>query len=84
LKSTLNAIEVEQSAVVVSMTTTTLPFTLRQHPTLFLHLHTGDTIVWRHHMKFKKQESLLNVLLGTGLYVLDNLRERLPDNIDSN
>jgi hypothetical protein len=34
-------------------------------------------------MKFKKQESLLNVLLGTGLYVLDNLRERLPDNMDS-
>jgi hypothetical protein len=33
-------------------------------------------------MKFKKQESLLNVLLGTGLYLLDNLRERLPDNMD--
>ena len=34
-------------------------------------------------MKFKKQESLLDVLLGTGLYLLDNMRERLPDNIDS-
>ena len=33
-------------------------------------------------MKFKKQESLLNVLLGTGLYLLDSLRERLPDNVD--
>jgi YtxH-like protein len=33
-------------------------------------------------MKFKKQESLLNVLLGTGLYLLDTLRERLPDNMD--
>ena len=34
-------------------------------------------------MKFKKQESLLNVLLGTGLYLFDNLRERLPNNMDS-
>jgi hypothetical protein len=34
-------------------------------------------------MKFKRQESLLNVLLGTGLYLFDNLRERLPDNMDS-
>ena len=34
-------------------------------------------------MKFKKQESLLNVLLGTGLYLFDNLRERLPDSMDS-
>jgi hypothetical protein len=34
-------------------------------------------------MKFKKQESLLNVLLGTGLYLLDTLRERLPDNMDA-
>jgi hypothetical protein len=33
-------------------------------------------------MKFKKRESLLGVLLGTGLYLLDNLRERLPDNMD--
>ena len=34
-------------------------------------------------MKFKRQESLLNFLLGTGLYLFDNLRERLPDNMDS-
>jgi hypothetical protein len=33
-------------------------------------------------MKFKKRESLLGVLLGTGLDLLDNLRERLPDNMD--
>jgi hypothetical protein len=33
-------------------------------------------------MKFKKRESLLGVLLSTGLYLLDNLRERLPDNMD--
>ena len=32
-------------------------------------------------MKFKRQESLLNVLLGTGLYLFDNLRERLADNM---
>jgi YtxH-like protein len=32
-------------------------------------------------MKFKKRE-VLGVLLRTGLYLLDNLRERLPDNID--
>jgi YtxH-like protein len=33
-------------------------------------------------MKFKKRESLLSALLGTGLYLLENLRERLPDNMD--
>jgi hypothetical protein len=33
-------------------------------------------------MKFKKRESLLGVLLDTGLYLLDDLRERLPDNMD--
>jgi len=33
-------------------------------------------------MKFKKRESLLGVLLGTGLYLLDNLREHVPDNLD--
>jgi hypothetical protein len=35
------------------------------------------------HMKFKKQELLLGVLLGTGLHLLDSLRERLPDEIKS-
>ena len=33
-------------------------------------------------MKFKKRESLLGVLLSTGLYLLDNLGERVPDNMD--
>ncbi len=33
-------------------------------------------------MKFKKQELLLGLLLGTGLRLLDSLRERLPDNVD--
>jgi hypothetical protein len=32
-------------------------------------------------MKFKKR-AVLGVLLSTGLYLLDNLRERMPDNID--
>src|ERR1700680_2971744 len=34
------------------------------------------------HMKFKKKELLFGVLLGTGLHLLDSLRERLPDNVD--
>ena len=33
-------------------------------------------------MKFKKKELLFGVLLGTGLRLLDSLRERLPDNMD--
>ena len=33
-------------------------------------------------MKFKKKELLLGVLLGTGLDLLNNLRDRLPDNMD--
>jgi hypothetical protein len=33
-------------------------------------------------MKFKKQESLLSILLGTGLHLVDSLRDRLPDNVD--
>src|ERR1700693_1196883 len=33
-------------------------------------------------MKFKKKELLLGVLLGTGLDLLSNLRDRLPDNMD--
>jgi hypothetical protein len=33
-------------------------------------------------MRFKKRESLLSALFGTGLYLLENLRERLPDNVD--
>jgi hypothetical protein len=33
-------------------------------------------------MKFKKRELLLGVLLGTGLNLLNSLREHLPDNVD--
>jgi hypothetical protein len=33
-------------------------------------------------MKFKKKEVFLGVLLGTGLNLLNSLRERLPDNLD--
>jgi hypothetical protein len=33
-------------------------------------------------MKFKKRD-VLGVLLSTGLYLLDNLRERLPDNLET-
>ena len=33
-------------------------------------------------MRFKKREPLLNLLLDTGLNVLDSLREHLPDNVD--
>ena len=33
-------------------------------------------------MKFKNKELFLGVLLGTGLNLLNSLRERLPDNLD--
>jgi len=33
-------------------------------------------------MKFNKQKPLLSILLGTGLYLLESMRERLPDNVD--
>jgi len=33
-------------------------------------------------MKFKKNELLLSVMLGTGLHLLGHLRERLPGNMD--
>jgi YtxH-like protein len=33
-------------------------------------------------MKSKKTGALLGVLFSTGLYLLDNLRERLPDGVD--
>ena len=33
-------------------------------------------------MRFKKKELLLSLLLGTGLHLLNSLRERLPDNVD--
>jgi YtxH-like protein len=33
-------------------------------------------------MRFKKKELLFGVLLGTGLHLLESLRERLPDNVD--
>jgi hypothetical protein len=51
------------------------------HLILFLHIHIGD---YRRetHMRFKKKELLFGVLLGTGLHLLESLRERLPDNVD--
>ncbi|HZR57132.1 MAG TPA: YtxH domain-containing protein [Terriglobales bacterium] len=33
-------------------------------------------------MKMRKENVLLNVLLGTGLYLLDSMRERLADNVE--
>jgi hypothetical protein len=33
-------------------------------------------------MRFRKQKSLFDVLLDTGLHLLDSLRERLPDDMD--
>ena len=33
-------------------------------------------------MRFTKRQSLLSGLLGAGLYLLENLRERLPDSVD--
>ena len=33
-------------------------------------------------MKMRKEKVLLNVLLGTGLYLLDSMRERLADNVE--
>ena len=33
-------------------------------------------------MKYKRQQPLFSALLGTGLYLLESLRERLPDNVD--
>jgi YtxH-like protein len=53
-----------------------------QHLTVFPHLHIGETIVGEHKMKFKKKELFLGVLLGTGLNLLNSLRERLPNNLD--
>ena len=33
-------------------------------------------------MKSRKQNALLNLLLGTGLYLLETMRDRLPDTSD--
>jgi hypothetical protein len=33
-------------------------------------------------MRFRRQEPLLNVLLSTGLHLIDSLRDRLPDDVD--
>ena len=33
-------------------------------------------------MRFRKREPLLSVLIDSGLYLFDSLRERLPDNMD--
>lgn len=34
-------------------------------------------------MRLKKENILFNVMLGTGLYLLDSMRERLADNLDN-
>ena len=46
-----------------------------------MHLVIREAIAWVYHMKMKKRE-VLGVLLSAGLYLLNNLRERLPDTID--
>ncbi|MBV9574432.1 MAG: YtxH domain-containing protein [Acidobacteriales bacterium] len=33
-------------------------------------------------MKMRKENLLMNVLLGTGVYLLDSIRERLADSVD--
>lgn len=33
-------------------------------------------------MRFTRREPFLNVLLSTGLHLIDSLRDRLPDNVD--
>jgi hypothetical protein len=33
-------------------------------------------------MRTRRREPFLDVLLGTGLHLIDSLRERLPDNVD--
>ena len=33
-------------------------------------------------MRFKKKELLLSLLVGTGLQLLNSLRDRLPENVD--
>jgi hypothetical protein len=46
----------------------------------FLHLHSSKKIGGT--MKLRKENVLLNVLLGTGLYLLDSMRDRLSDGMD--
>jgi hypothetical protein len=56
---------------------------LCQHLNQFPHLHASKTIVGGDtHMRFKKKELLLSLLVGTGLHLLNSLREHLPDNVD--
>jgi hypothetical protein len=67
------------SKIVLSVTG--VAFSVSQHLTEILHLginniSSGDT------MRFRKREPLFNVLLDTGLRLLDSLRDRLPDNMD--
>jgi YtxH-like protein len=33
-------------------------------------------------MRFRTREPLINVLLSTGLHLIDSLRDRLPDDVD--
>jgi gas vesicle protein len=49
----------------------------------FLHLDTGElTRPGEIEMKSRKENMLLNVLLGTGLYLLDSVRGRIADGVD--
>jgi hypothetical protein len=53
----------------------------RQHLDLILHLHT-NTSAEEAFMRFRKRQPFFNVLLDTGLNLIDSLRDRLPDNVD--
>lgn len=33
-------------------------------------------------MRFRRRQPLVNILLDTGLHLIDSLRDRLPDNVD--
>ena len=73
------------SLIVMHRTVFTLLMQLKFSCTLVCRVETifiGDTIVRRYPMKFKKRESPLSALLGTGLYLLENLRGHLPNDVD--
>ena len=38
-------------------------------------------MIGENNMRSRKREQLLGLLLGTSLYLLDKLRDRLPDNM---
>jgi len=49
---------------------------------LFPHLHYCKNLWRRRRMRLRKENILWNVLLGTGVYVLDSLRGRLTESIE--